>query len=98
MRSSNGSVTATDARSEHIDASSRDGGVRVDLASSPTDVRATSSNGNVTVLVPDQPGVAYQVDSHSGNGSQTVAVRTDPSSPRHITARSSDGDVRVEYR
>jgi DUF4097 and DUF4098 domain-containing protein YvlB len=98
MRSSNGNVTATDTRSETIDAASSDGSVRVDVASSPTEVRATSSNGNVTVLVPDQPGVAYQVTSHTGNGSRTVAVRTDPSSPRHITARSSDGDVRVGYR
>ena len=98
LRSSNGNVTATDSRSQAIDASSSDGTVRVDLASSPTEVHATSSNGNVTVLVPDEPGVAYQVSSHTGNGGQTVAVRTDPSSPRHITARSSDGDVRVEYR
>lgn len=98
MRSSNGNVTATDTGSEHVDASSSNGSVRVDLASSPTEVRATSSNGNVTVLVPDQPGVAYQVSSHTGNGSQTVSVRTDPSSPKHITARSGDGDVRVEYR
>ena len=98
MRSSNGNVTATETRSEHIDASSSDGSVRVDLASSATEVRATTSNGNVTVLVPDQPGVAYQVSSHAGNGSQTVSVSTDPSSPRHITARSDDGDVRVEYR
>ena len=98
MRSSNGNVTATDVRAEHVAASSSDGNVRVDLASSPTEVRATSSNGNVTVLVPDQPGVAYQVSSHAGNGSQTLSVRTDSSSPRHITARSSDGNVRVEYR
>ena len=98
LRSSNGDVTATDTRSDHVDASSSDGSVRVDLASSATEVRATSSNGNVTVLVPDQPGVAYQVNSHTGNGSQTVSVRTDPSSPKHITARSGDGDVRVEYR
>ena len=98
MRSSNGNVTATDTRSEHVDASSSDGGVRLDLASSPTEVHATSGNGNVTVLVPDQPGVAYQVSSHTGNGSQAVSVRTDPSSPRHITARSGDGDVQVKYR
>ena len=98
MRSSNGNVTATDTRSEHVDASSSDGSVRLDLASSPIEVRATSGNGNVTVLVPDQPGVAYQVSSHTGNGRQAVSVRTDPSSPRHITARSGDGDVRVTYR
>ena len=98
MRSNNGNVTATDARSEHVDASSSDGSVRLDLASSPTEVHATSGNGNVTVLVPDQPGVAYQVSSHTGNGSQAVSVRTDPSSPRHITARSGDGDVQVKYR
>jgi len=98
MRSSNGNVTATDTRSEHVDASSSDGSVRLDLASSPTEVHATSGNGNVTVLVPDQPGVAYQVSSHTGNGSQAVSVRTDPSSPRHITARSGDGDVQVKYR
>jgi hypothetical protein len=41
---------------------------------------------------------AYQLTSDTGNGNQTVAVLTDPSSPRHITARSSDDDVRVEYR
>jgi len=49
MRSSNGKVTATDTRSEHVDASSSDGSVRLDLASSPTEVHATSGNGNVTV-------------------------------------------------
>jgi hypothetical protein len=98
MHSSDGNVTATDTRADSVEASSGDGTVRVDLASSPTEVRATSSDGNVSVLVPDQPGVTYQVSAHTSNGSQDVTVRTDPSSPRHITARSSDGDVEVKYR
>ena len=97
LRSSNGNVVATDLRAAEVDAHSDNGRVELSFVEPPTTVEATSSNGEVTVEVPDD-GAAYVVDTGSANGSSATAVRTDPESTRRIRVASDNGDVLVSYR
>jgi hypothetical protein len=96
LHSDNGSVDATDVRSQTFDASSDNGSVEATFTVAPTSVRAVSDNGSVTVVVP-QDNAAYRVNAHSDNGSDSTPIRTDPASGRTITARSNNGDVTVRY-
>jgi len=96
LHSSDGGITASDVRSPTVAASSGDGHVALTFAAAPTQVRATSSDGAVTVVVPDTPD-PYRVDATSSDGTTDVGVRTDPTSTRVIDAHSSDGRVTVRY-
>ena len=96
LHSSDGGVTAADLRSPNVTASSGDGHVQLTFAAAPTQVRATSSDGGVTVVVPDTPD-PYRVTASSSDGGTDVRVRTDPTSTRVIDAHSSDGRVTVRY-
>jgi hypothetical protein len=96
LRSSDGTVSGTDLRSDHVDASSSGGGVQLTFTEPPTDVRASSSDGGVTVEVPNTAD-AYHVDANSSDGTARTLVRTDPSSTRNIRATSSGGSVTVRY-
>jgi hypothetical protein len=97
LRSSNGNVVATDLRAAEVDAHSDNGRVQLSFLEPPTTVEGTSSNGDVTVEVPDD-GAAYVVDTGSANGSSATGVRTDPESTRRIRVASDNGDVLVSYR
>jgi len=88
--SSNGDVRAIDVGAAQVDASSSNGNVQVTLDDAPDTVRATSSNGDVDVVVPEDRS-AYAVDAGSSNGGRAVTIRTDPTSSRTIVARSSTG-------
>jgi hypothetical protein len=96
LRSDNGPVRAVGVRPAVVDASTSNGSVRLELLVPPEDVQARSDNGDVDVVVPDDP-TTYQVDASSGNGDRSVVVRTDPTSDRHIEAHSENGDVTVRY-
>ena len=69
-----------------MNADSDNGRVQLEFAAAPTAVVATSDNGRVEVVVPDD-GTAYRVDLRSDNGSETIEVPTDPSSTRSLTAQ-----------
>lgn len=97
LRSDNGSVSGTDLRAVEVDAHSDNGRVELSFLEPPTTVEATSSNGDVTVEVPDD-GTAYAVDTGSANGSGAAAIRTDPDSTRRIRVASDNGDVLIAYR
>jgi Toastrack DUF4097 len=96
LHSSDGGVTAGDLRSPSVSASSGDGHVQLTFATAPTHVHATSSDGGVTVVVPDTLD-SYRVVASSSDGGTDVRVRTDPSGTRVIDAHSSDGRVTVRY-
>jgi hypothetical protein len=97
LRSSNGNVVGTDLRAADVDAHSDNGRVELTFVEPPSKVEGTSSNGDVTVEVPDD-GTAYAVDTGSANGSSAAAVRTDPASTRRIRVASDNGDVLIAYR
>lgn len=96
LRSSNGRVEATAVRSEDVEASSRNGEVRLTFAAPPHDVEAESANGAVEIVLPDTDD-AYRIEAASSHGPVDTPVRTDPSSPRTVVAESSNGSVTVRY-
>jgi Toastrack DUF4097 len=98
LRSDNGSVTATAIRqASRAEATSDNGGVRLEFLDSPDDVVARSDNGSVDVVIPDDGGIAYNVDADSDNGTVSFPIRTDPDGDRTITATSDNGDVTITY-
>lgn len=96
LGSDNGSVDAEGIRAQRLDASSSNGNVTVGFATPPTDVRATSDNGDVIVEVP-RGAALYAVDATTDNGTATTPIRTDPASDRRVVASSDNGDVDVRY-
>lgn len=92
----NGRVVGTGLASPAVDADSDNGRVSLTFAEPPQVVQATTSNGSVEVVVPDD-ATTYLVDIDTGNGSTDIGVRTDPASDRRIYARTHNGDVRVRY-
>jgi len=96
LRTSAGSIRGENLRSTTVDAETSAGEVLLSFAEPPQDVRASTSAGSATVLVPDD-GTSYAVDASTSAGSESVAVRTDPTSDRSIEVTSSAGSVRVGY-
>ncbi|GAA1527282.1 DUF4097 family beta strand repeat-containing protein [Kribbella lupini] len=72
------------------------GKVELTFAAAPDEVQAQGTSGDVTVLVPE--GVeTYKVDADTSSGDERTELRTDPAATRTITAKTSSGDVTVEY-
>jgi hypothetical protein len=92
----NGRLTATGMRGENVRVDSDNGRVSVTFAEPPVDVRATSNNGSVEVIVPDTEA-AYRVEVDTSHGSRDVGIRTDPASDRSIVAETDNGSVAVRY-
>lgn len=97
LRADNGAVRTERVRADVVEADSRNGRVELDLERAPTQVRARSDNGSVTVLVPDD-GQPYATTVSSGNGSTDAPVLTSPTAGRSIEARSTNGSVSIRYR
>ena len=96
LSSDNGSVRGLALGSERIEASSSNGSVDLELATSPRSVTATSDNGSVEVALP-RSDVFYAVDAASSNGSVDNQIRTDPAGTRRILARTDNGSVTLRY-
>jgi hypothetical protein len=96
VHTSDGSITATGLTAPTVTARSNDGSVHVNFDAAPQRVDASSSDGSVTVVVPDTPDT-YAVTAHTSDGSRNIDVRTDPTSDRVIQMSSHDGSVTVRY-
>jgi hypothetical protein len=96
LTSQHGDVDATRLRSQHARASSSHGDVHLGFATAPMQVDASSTHGDVTVVVP-RTGDAYRVDASSDHGSAHADVRTDSAARRTIDLSSGHGDVTARY-
>ena len=97
MRTSDGSVQATGLRSDHVEAVTSDGSVRLAFVLPPLAVTARTSDGSIAVVVP-RDGTAYDVSLSTSDGSHQVAVPTDSHASHRIGLRSSGGSIRVTDR
>jgi hypothetical protein len=95
--SSAGSVRGEDLHATSIVASSSAGDVSLSFAGDPTTVDASSSAGSVRVEVP-KDGTAYALNASTSAGRTFIGIATDPNSSRHIRAKSSAGNVDVDWR
>jgi DUF4097 and DUF4098 domain-containing protein YvlB len=96
LTSQHGAVRASHLGSAYARASSDHGSIRLGFAAPPTQVQASTTHADVTVVVP-RADARYRVDLSSDHGSTTNHVRTDSTSRRTISLSSEHGDVTVRY-
>jgi hypothetical protein len=95
LRTSNGAIRVADSTSDDVSVSTTNGGIELGFSESPTTVVATSTNGGVTVRVPDQ--VTYFIDADTTNGGiNTDALPSDRFADRTITVKTTNGGILVE--
>lgn len=75
-----------------IDVTTTNGSVDV-VASRPQSLKAKSTNGDVTVTVPD---AEYRVEARTTNGDKNIGVRTSPSAAHRLDLETTNGDVTVK--
>ncbi len=92
VNSSVGSLTATGLRSDSVTARSSVGDVTLDLVTAPSQVRASSSTGDLTVTVPADD-TTYLVTTSTSVGDVRNGVGSDNASTRTIDVRTSVGDI-----
>ena len=96
LETTNGRIELTDVTSTEVEAETTNGAVRMAFTDAPNTVNAQSTNGEISVRVPDD-GESYRVDANTTNGKvDTADIRTDPDADRSITARTTNGRVAVE--
>lgn len=88
----NGRITGLDVRSTEVVADSDNGSVELTFTSAPDAVRATTNNGSVEVVVPDD-GTTYRAELQTDNGRETLEVPTDPASSRTLHLETDNGSV-----
>ena len=92
MSTDNGRVEGIQLRSQRSTADSDNGRVQLEFAAAPTTVVATTDNGRVEVVVPDD-GTAYRVDLRATTAARPIEVPIDPASHRTITVRTDNGSA-----
>ena len=96
LETTNGRIELSDVTSTEVEAETTNGAVRMEFTEAPDTVSARSTNGEVSIRVPDD-NESYRVDATTTNGKvDTADIRTDPDSDRSITARTTNRRVAVE--
>lgn len=96
LSTSDGSVSAEGIASDQVTVDTSGGSVALAFATPPTTVRASTSDGSLEIVVPED-GTAYAVSVSVSDGSQQVDVPTDPESGRRISVHTSDGSVHIRH-
>jgi DUF4097 and DUF4098 domain-containing protein YvlB len=96
LKSSSGGLDAEDLTATKVTTESSSGSVELTFLSAPTSVRAETSSGDLTVRVPTGPET-YKVDTDTSSGDESANVKIDPAADRTIIAKTSSGDVTIEY-
>jgi Putative adhesin len=93
LRTSNGSIQVMDATSARVSADTTNGQVELHFADAPDEAIARSTNGSITIRVPE--GDAYFVDAQTTNGRVSSEVESDRFADSTLTAETSNGDISV---
>ncbi len=96
LSSDHGDVRASRLRSRVVHASSSHGSIALGFAAAPEQVLASSTHGDVTVVVP-RTGEAYRVELSTDHGSTNNDLRTDSTARRLVQLSSDHGDVTARY-
>jgi hypothetical protein len=96
MESSSGDLEARDLTATTVSTQSSSGSTELDFSTAPLSVESEASSGDVTIRIPSGTE-AYKVDTDTSSGDESATIRRDPSATRTITAKTSSGDVTVEY-
>lgn len=94
LHTTNGAIRVADCESDDVIARTTNGAVDLDFTQAPSSVEARSTNGSITVRVPDD--VTYFVEAHTVNGHvDTNEIGSDRMAERTITAETVNGGVTV---
>ncbi|MDQ7903611.1 DUF4097 family beta strand repeat-containing protein [Phytohabitans sp. ZYX-F-186] len=93
-RADSGKITGVGLRSDTTDVEIDSGDVDLTYAEVPPTVSAVASAGDVVIHLPSG---AYAVTADAASGDERVEVTTDPGAPSSVTARTSAGDVTIQY-
>lgn len=96
LRVTNGSIEVLGAQSTEVSAVTTNGQVELDFTGPPAEVLARSTNGGITVRVPE--GDQYFLDIRTTNGALNREFESDRTAERVIVAETTNGSISVEYR
>ncbi len=92
IRTSSGGVSATGLSGPSADVRSDSGDARLAFAKAPSSVKAETSSGDVTLVVPP---AAYRLDVSDTSGAGDVGLTSDPSASSGLSVKTSSGDIRI---
>jgi len=95
VRTQFGDVGGDDLAADRTDIEVQAGDARLDYVAAPREVRAVTSAGDVSVLVPTGP---YAVVARSQSQEARVGFTPDPDAEATITATAEAGSVEIGYR
>jgi hypothetical protein len=96
LHTTNGAIQVLDAASGDVRAETTNGAIEMTFAHAPDTVSARSTNGGISIRVPDDRE-DYFVDARTTNGNvNTDAVPSERNAEREITAETTNGGVTVE--
>lgn len=96
LRSSSGDLEADGLTSTAVTTSTSSGSASLEFAVAPLTIESKSSSGDVSIGIP-AGDEKYKVDTKTSSGDESSNVNSDPAATREITARTSSGDVSIEY-
>jgi DUF4097 and DUF4098 domain-containing protein YvlB len=96
LESSSGDVEADGLTATSVTARSSSGSATLDFSTAPQSVDAKSSSGDVAIRIPSGDE-SYKVDTKTSSGDESANVKIDPNATRTIQAKTSSGDVTIEY-
>jgi hypothetical protein len=96
LSSNNGTIRVVDSRSTYVHARTDNGSIRASFLSAPDVVDIESSNGGLTVEVPDT-GEKYRTDTDTDNGKIVASVPVDSTSERLLKARTDNGGITLRH-
>jgi hypothetical protein len=95
LRSTNGGITLDDSTSARVEAATTNGRIDLTFDEAPRSVAATSTNGGVSIRVPDD-GEEYRVEADTVNGGVDAdSIPADDDSARTITAQTTNGGITI---
>lgn len=96
LRTTNGTIQVHDASGAELFATTTNGSVDLELTAPPTTLEARSTNGSITVRLPNDD-TDYVVTAATVNGRvDTGSVPSNSAADRAITAETTNGSVTVE--
>ncbi|HET6986363.1 MAG TPA: DUF4097 family beta strand repeat-containing protein [Kribbella sp.] len=96
LESSSGDLEAQGLTASTVSTESSSGSVDLDFAVAPQSVDSKASSGDVSIRIPSGTE-SYKLETDTSSGDKSTNVKIDPTATRTITAKTSSGDVTIEY-
>ena len=95
LNTSSGGIEGQDLGDGRYAAEVSSGDIELEFRTAPASVDAESSSGDVAIRVPGDD--TYAVDAGTSSGDTESSLKQDPAAPRKIRAKTSSGDITLEY-